>query len=124
MLSCVLIIPAALLTKANALAEAMGWGENNYSVALSASGDHHASHYGLHTWVQPSFEQMMLEAQEGVMPDALADALYPAADFAAVVEAATWSIRDDMTDHFQSIAQGLGLHMLARAVSDEVEANV
>lgn len=39
MTSAVLIIPAALRAAANALGAAMGWGSDNYTVPLSASGE-------------------------------------------------------------------------------------
>lgn len=54
MKSTVLIVPAAHQAAANAVAEAMGWGPNNYSVPL-VTGEV-VTHYGLHTQSSEQFE--------------------------------------------------------------------
>ncbi|MCC2602537.1 hypothetical protein [Sphingopyxis yananensis] len=110
MLSCTIIIPADVRTKANALAEAMGWGENNYTVALSADGAEPATHFGLHAWVHPGFVQLISDADDDIIPAELVAAGYPEADFLAVVDAATWSIRENSDGHFDEAAAALDLH--------------
>ena len=101
MLSIVLIIPADLHDKANALGEALGHGPNNYSVALTNSTE--PTHYGLHTWGTQAFVDML---DAGVMPDGL---VYPQADFDAVMAALVQSVRDDMTRHFAEVCAVNGL---------------
>lgn len=104
--SVVLIVPAALLTQANALAEAMGFGPNNYTVPLSADGSEPATHYGLHTWAEQSFVDMLEGAAQGVMPQELIDAGYAPEDFAAVVGGLVSSVRDAMDGHFAEVCVG------------------
>lgn len=106
MLSCTLIIPAALLDRANALGEAMGHGPASYSVPLSATGDEPATHYGLHTWAAQTFVDMLDAAGQGVMPEGLD---YPAQDFAAVVGGLVASIRGDAAGHFVEVCEAEGL---------------
>ena len=103
MLSCVLILPAATRDKGNALGEAMGWGPNNYSVPLSATGAEPATHYGLHAWVSQGFVELM---GAGAMPDGLD---FPQADFDAVMGALIKSFREDMTGHFDAVCAERGL---------------
>ena len=104
MLSIVLIIPADLHDKANALGEALGHGPNNYSVALTNSTE--PTHYGLHTWGTQAFVDML---DAGVMPDGL---VYPQADFDAVMAALVQSVRADMTGHFAEVCTANGLVMV------------
>lgn len=111
MLSFVLIIPAALADTANALGEAMGWGPGSYSVPLSANGLAPASHYGLHTWAEQSFADMLEAAGTGTIPPELAAAGYPAQDFAAVLAGLIVSVRDDSVGHWQDAIAGVGLIM-------------
>lgn len=96
MLSVVLIIPAALQSRANALGEAMGWGPGNFSVSLG-------THYGCHTW-----------ASEGFVAALEAKQLPPGLDFTDVLDALIWSARADMEGHWQDVLAANGL-----AVADE-----
>ena len=105
MLSAVLIIPAALREKANALAEAMGWGPNNYSVPLSVGGTDPATHYGLHSWVGPEFVDLLAAADRGQMPAPLAAAGYPSDHFAAVVGTLNASILESSDGHFADVCR-------------------
>lgn len=114
MLSIVLITPTNLRDKANALAEALGYGPNNYTVPLSEDGTEPATHYGLHTWAQETFADMLTGAGEGIMPDALIEAGYPPADFAAVVGSLIASVRGDMAGHFDEVTDGVGLVVVER----------
>lgn len=50
--SLVLIVPAALKDAANAMGQAIGWTGDNLTVALSASGNEPATHFGCHAWAQ------------------------------------------------------------------------
>ncbi len=115
MISCVLIAPATQYHAANALAEAMGWGAGCYSVPLSATGAEPATHYGLHSWVEQSFVEMLAGSGEGSMPPDLIAAGYPPEDFAAVLGSLVSSIRAGETDpagHFARVVAGAGLAMV------------
>lgn len=82
-MNVVLVIPAVLLDKANALGEAMGWGPNNYSIPLSADGSEPATHWSLNiAEASPDFLAMLEGAAEGQMPQGLE---FPGKDFAQVV---------------------------------------
>lgn len=71
--SLVLICPAAYKAAANAMGEALGWSGDNLPVALSASGQAPATHYGCHAWSQPSavaiFTGQVTPEVEGVTPE-------------------------------------------------------
>lgn len=96
MQSVVLIIPAALQARANALGEAMGWGPGNFSVSLSGT------HYGCHTWASDGFVAA-LEAKQ----------LPPGLDFADVLDGLIWSARriepEGAFGHWQDILGQQGL---------------
>lgn len=67
--SLVLIIPAALRDKANALGVALGQGPGNFSVALSGDGET-ITHYGLlHQAASADFIGTIKAGQQGVLPD-------------------------------------------------------
>lgn len=55
MISAVLIIPAALKPAADAVGAAMGWGPENYGLALSATGQPPTTHYLCRTDVSEEF---------------------------------------------------------------------
>lgn len=52
--SAVLILPAAYREAGNALAEAIGWGPDNYSIALTDNGET-ITHYAVSTCVDQQF---------------------------------------------------------------------
>lgn len=106
MLSCVLILPASLRDKGNALGNAMGWGPDNYSVSLSPNGQEPATHYGLHAWVKQAFVDMV---DAGVLPEGVD---FPQADFAAIIDALVSSFRPDMTGHWQGVLDEQGLAVM------------
>lgn len=108
MKSLVLILPASLQEKGNALGEALGHGPASYSVPLSADGSEPATHYGLHTWAADTFLDMLETAGEG-MPEGLD---YPAQDFAAVVGSLIASVRDDVSGHFAEVIGAEGLEVV------------
>ena len=77
MTSALLIIPAALRIAANAVGEAMLWGPENYTVALSTNGAT-ITHYACRTDVQPSFLVILLAAgydltRAGLTPEQIAE---------------------------------------------------
>jgi hypothetical protein len=116
MQSCVLLIPANLKAKANALSRAMGWADaddDSYSVPLSASGAEPASHYGLHSWVDDAFVGMLQGASQGQMPAPLVAAGYPPADFAAVVGALIVSLGGEPGPNFAGACERNGLKLVA-----------
>jgi len=57
--SAVLIIPAALRAAANAVAASQGWGPDNYTVPLSATGLPPATHYMCRTDVSAEFLELV-----------------------------------------------------------------
>jgi len=104
MFSCVLILPADLRDKGNALGAAMGWGTYNYSVALTNATE--PTHYGLHAWVDQSFIDLI---NAGVMPDGLD---YPKSDFDAVMAALISSFRTDIDRQFDEVCAAHGLSLV------------
>lgn len=84
----VLIIPAALQAKADALGQALGGGADSYSAPLSANGQPPTTHWLCHLAVpSPTFLGMLAGARVGQMPAALGEAGFPPADFMAVLSA-------------------------------------
>ena len=76
MTSAVLIIPAAMTGAANAVGAAMGWGPDNYTVALSNHGAT-VTHWACRTDVSAGFLVILLAAgydltRAGMGPDAIA----------------------------------------------------
>lgn len=73
MATVVLIIPADLKDKANELGGLMGWGSENYRVALSADGSEPATHWATAaTDPQPTFAPTLAAFKAGVTPPELA----------------------------------------------------
>jgi hypothetical protein len=68
MTSAVLILPAAYRDAGNAFGVAQGWGEDNFSVPLSADGAEPATHYGCRPDVQPGFFDLMAEPPVEAIP--------------------------------------------------------
>lgn len=64
----VLIIEDAHRAEANALAEIMGWGPDNYSVALSPTGTGPATHWGLSANAGDTFAALIEGAKVGSWP--------------------------------------------------------
>ena len=116
MLSTVLILPIAQVDTGNAVAEAMGWGPNNYSVPLSADGSEPATHYGLHAWAGDEFEQMV---ETGYYPPQVAEAGIDQATYDAMMAALIYSFWPDYTDHFATIIADNNLQIVE--VPDEAE---
>ena len=115
--SSVLVVSAAYLTKANALAEAMGWGKGNYTVELSADGKAPATHYGLHAWTTPEFVAMLTQAGKGDMPAGLKAAGFPTRDFNSIMANLTLSVRfgsNGPAAHFNDTVTSLGLTVIPR----------
>ena len=95
MKSTVLIIPTNLQADGNAVAEAMGWGVNNYSVPLTTNGVD-ISHYGLHTHTSAQFEGWITGTQP--LPAGMEYAQ-------PVIDALIYSFRDDIKnrEHFDAV---------------------
>ena len=106
MLSCVLILPLDQIATGNAVGEAMGWGPDNYSVALSADGSEPATHYGLHAWTSDDFQTLI---ESGVYPPELADAGISEADYDAMLAVLIYSFWPDYADHFDAVIADNGL---------------
>lgn len=66
MQSAVLIIPDALLSQANAVGEAMGWGPTSYVIPLSDDGET-VTHWGLRADVDDQFVRWITGADP--LPD-------------------------------------------------------
>jgi hypothetical protein len=109
MLSAVLILPDDQVATGNAVGITMGWGPDNYSVALSADGAEPATHYGLHAWVDEAFEQLV---ESGVYPPELADAGITEADYDAMMAVLVSSFWSDYVDHFNTVCAEQGLQMV------------
>lgn len=112
MLSCVLILPDDQLATGNAVGEAMGWGPNNYSVALSADGLEPATHWGLHAWTSEAFEAMI---ETGVYPPEVAEAGITKTDYDAMLAVLVSSFWSDYVDHFNTICADNNLMMIQGA---------
>lgn len=107
-ISCVLILPASLREKGNQLAEAMGWGPDNYSVPLSPAGHGKPTHYGLHAWAGKEFMALLGGVAAGdAPPEALGE--YPAKGLKAVMAGLVISFRDDAEAHFSEALKEQGL---------------
>jgi hypothetical protein len=100
--STILILPAAMRDAGNAVAEAMGWGPDNYSVPLSADGSAPATHYGLHAWTDDQFKGWV----EGTapLPDGM-DAAVPV--IAALI--ASFRTSGEPRQHFHEVLSANGL---------------
>lgn len=109
MLSTVLILPNAQVATGNAVAEAMGWGPNNYSVPLSATGTAPATHYGLHAWTTESFREMI---ETGYYPPELTQVGIAEAAFRAMLDALVSSFAADHVGHFDAVCAANGLQMV------------
>lgn len=68
MTSAVLILPAAYRDAGNAFGVAQGWGEDNFSVPLSADGAEPATHYGCRADVTQGFLDMMADPPAEAVP--------------------------------------------------------
>ncbi len=113
--SVVLIAPAALRAAANALAEAMGWGPDNYSVPLSPGGAEPATHYGLHTWATDDFLATVAGAEAGELPPHLGGAGMAPAQVAGLIAQLIISVQGSAEQHFESVLAERGLQ---RVVSE------
>lgn len=116
MLSTVLILPAAQVATGNAVANAMGWGPDNYSVPLSANGLEPATHYGLHAWASPEFRQMI---EAGFYPPQVAEAGIDKATFDAMMAVLIYSFWPDYAGHFATIIAENGLQIVEPADEQE-----
>jgi hypothetical protein len=65
--SIVMIAPAATKDGANAIAEALGHGPNNFSATLSTDGQS-ITHYGCRTQAQQSFVDLLVGMGQGEFP--------------------------------------------------------
>jgi hypothetical protein len=65
--SIVMIAPATTKDGANAVAEALGHGPNNFSATLSSDGQT-VTHYGCRTQAQQSFVDLLAGMGQGEMP--------------------------------------------------------
>lgn len=110
MYSCVLIVPTQARQQANALASAMGWGDDSYTVALSDGGPN-PTHWGLHVWVTQAFADMVEAAQNGEMPPEL-EGNFPPADFAEVLSYLIMSIKSTSNPslHFNAVCAKNNMH--------------
>lgn len=92
MTSAVLIVPDADRDAANAFGESMGWGPNNYSVALSADGAEPATHWGCRADVGQAFLDLMANPPAEAAPILLTliadfnDGLHPFEHWVSVLE--------------------------------------
>jgi len=109
--SFVAIAPASSRAAANDLAEGLGWGPNNFSVPLSATGEEPPTHYGLVTNVTPSFLGLLDGATgaEKTVADLLAFDTEPAGKRAPL-------------EHFKALLGAQGLAVIEPDEPDEYGA--
>ena len=63
--SVVLIVPQQSQNDANLMAEVLGHGPNNFSIALSGDGNEPATHYGCRAQAQQSFVDFLNALKSG-----------------------------------------------------------
>lgn len=99
MTSAVLIVSDAAKAAGNALGESMGWGPNNYSVALSPTGVLSATHWGCRVEVSQGFFDLLANPPEEAVP---------------VIALVQMDFRetDDKAGHFHEVCGGFGLQMV------------
>lgn len=102
MFSCVLIIPSSLVDSANHLFESIGWGPNNFSVPLTT--DVEITHYGLHTWVNKEFVNLLDTKSISQEMQGMDEA-----ELYNVMSSLISSTRADGESHFQEILLAEGL---------------
>ena len=98
MTSAVLIVPAAAKAAANAFGESMGWGADNYTVALSSDGQT-VTHWGCRVDVTQGFLDLMADPP----PEAAPLLAVLIADFRETSDAA---------GHFADVVDANGLEKL------------
>jgi hypothetical protein len=106
--SAVLIVSDADRNIGNQLAEALGYGPNNYSVPLSADGSEPATHWGCRAQVNEVFVEMVQDASQGTLPEL--EGMTPqeiAQAFGAMQIDIQQSV--DPYSHFVTFAESLGL---------------
>jgi hypothetical protein len=105
--SIVMIAPAATKDGANAIAEALGHGPNNFSATLSNDGQN-ITHYGCRTQAQQSFVDLLAGMGQGEFPPI--EGANP-----RVIEAILASLIIDIQDgadgatHFNAVLEANGL---------------
>jgi len=111
--SAVLIVAAASRYICNQLAEALGYGPNNYSVPLSADGNGPATYFGCRAQVNEVFVEMVSSASQGSLPEI--DGMTPQ-EVAGAFMAMSIDIQPagDAYNHFVSYTQSLGLTFVSQ----------
>ena len=66
MTSCVIIVPDDKLAEANAFGASQGWGDDNFTVPLSASGAAPATYWGCRADVGPGFIALLQDPPHDV----------------------------------------------------------
>lgn len=111
-LSLVAIVPIAHRAALNALGPLLGRGANEYSVALSATGNAPATHYGLRAWASEATHAQFtaLQADPSLAP---AVPGHTPAAIAAAIAAVTLDWRDDApgvgAQHWADVLAARGL---------------
>ena len=115
--SIVMIAPAATKDGANAIAEALGHGPNNFSATLSNDGQS-ITHYGCRTQAQQSFVDLLAGMGQGEFPPI--DGVDPQL-IAAILQSLIIDIKDgaDGATHFNQVLTDNGLARFE--LSEEVE---
>lgn len=99
MTSAVLIVSDAAKAAGNALGESMGWGPNNYSVALSPTGTLPATHWGCRVEVSQGFFDLLANPPKEAIP------------VIALVEM-DFQETDDKAGHFYEVLDRSSLKMI------------
>lgn len=106
--SVVMIAPAEHRASLNALGEAMGYGPDNWNVALSALGASPATHWGTHIWetADGQFRQLRLTVQAGQTPPGLEA-------YAAALQSLTFRVEETTLDALSNWNAACAEHSLA-----------
>ena len=114
--SIVMIAPAATRDGANAIAEALGHGPNNFSATLSNDGQS-ITHYGCRTQAQQSFVDLLAGMGQGEFPDL--QGVDPQV-IAAILASLVIDIQEgaDGATHFNQVLEANGLERFE--LSEEV----
>jgi hypothetical protein len=116
MYSCVLILPIDQVETGNNVGVAMGWGPDNYSVPLSQNGTEPATHLGLHSWVESSFQELV---ESKTYPEELSEAGITEAEYDSMMDSLIYSFWSDYIDHFSTIITENDLRLVDDAFIDD-----
>jgi hypothetical protein len=106
--SVTMLVPASVRDGANRLADGLGHGPNNFSVALSADGSEPPTHYGCRAQAQQSFIELLTAAGGGQLLEI--EGMTPLEVGTVLMQLkADVSTTEDGYSHFNRVLQANGL---------------